>query len=281
MKILHVSFVLSIFFLAVTIMINHPVQAACLVGDDWPNAPCFDRAGEHGPSKELLREQWAPYYQYKGDSWMQMMKTQMIDAIKNGTIKDWIVYSDATGNVWTYYSLNDQVPFFIQPGAQNYTRPNHITSPLQQYKSGTPVEDTQCKQTLVLWLKQDGTPVCVTRQSFPMLVQRGFLLSDSYKQFAINEAKRFIRSSPTFESSAIQNTLKLTVRSTDESFPPIILIEATFDSSSPGYGDKSMINVQQYITHHAMSIVESNTNRIDSAIIDKQWDEINQKFLKH
>lgn len=281
MNILYFSIISVTILLSVNIVINHPVQAACLVGSDWPSAPCYDLPGHQGPSKEILREQWAPYYQYKGDSWMQMMKTQMIDAIKNGTINTWTGHSDAADNVWTYYSLNDQVPFFIQPGAQNYTRPDHMTSPLQQFKSGTPVEDTQCKQTLVLWLKQDGTPICATRQSSQVLLQRDFLSSDSYKQFAINESKRFVRSSPTFESSAIPNTLKLTVQSVEESFPPIILIDVTFDSSSPGYGDKSVINAQPYLTHHTMSITVSDTNRITSAIIDKQWDELSQKFLRY
>lgn len=259
---------------------NNPVFGGCLVGNDWPDAPCHDLPGQT-IGKETLRKEWAPYYQYKGAAWMEMMKTQMIDAIKNGTIKDWIGHSESTGNVWTYYSLNDQVPFFIQPGSQNYTKPDYVISPLQQFKSGTPIEDTQCKKNLVLSLKKDGSPVCVSFQSFPILLQRGFLLSDSYNQFALNEAKRFIHSSPTFESSGIENTLKLTLVSIEESLPPNISIEATFDSSSPGYGDKSMINVQQYLTRHITSITISNINHVTSAIIDHQWDEISQKFLKY
>lgn len=280
MKILYLAITAVVTLVTVSLMMNNPVLAGCLVGNDWPNAPCYDLPG-HTIDKKTLREQWDPYYQYKGAAWMEMMKTQMIDAIKNGTIKDWIDHSEATGNVWTYYSLNDQVPFFIQPGAQNYTRPDNMTSPLQQFRSGTPVEDTQCKKNLVLSLKKDGSPVCVSFQTFPILLQRNFLLSDSYNQFALNETKRFIRSSPTFESSGIENTLNLTLVSVEESLPPNILIKATFDSSSLGYGDKSMINVQSHLIHHTVSIVISNINHVTRAIIDHQWDEINQKFLKY
>ena len=279
MKTLHL-FVISAMVLLVPIVMNHPVFGGCLVGNDWPNAPCYDLPG-HTIDKNTLREQWVPYYQYKGSSWMEMMKTQMIDAIKNGTIKDWAGYSDATRNVWTYYSLNDKVPFFIQPGAQNYTKPDQISSPLQQFKAGTPVEDTQCEENFILWLKLSETPVCVDRQTSQTLLHRGFLLPDSYQQFAIDEAKRFIRSSPTFEFDGMENTLKLSINSVEESFPPNVLILATFDSSTPGYGNENRMSMQPHLTHHSMSIVISDTNRVSQAIIDKQWDELKQKFLKY
>lgn len=260
-------------------IINNSAMAGCAVGGDWPNAPCYDTPGAM-PSKETLRELWAPYYQYKGFDWMEMMKTQMINSIKNGTIKDWIGYNDAHSNVFEYYFLNDQVPFFIPPGAQNYTKPDHVLSPLQQFKSGTPVEDTQCRQSFNLWLKQDGVPVCITTQSTSDLLSRGFLSSDSYKQFAINEANRFIRSSPTFETNGIEDTLKLIIMSIDKSTPPVVSIQAIFDSPSPGYGDKSTINSQPQLTHHIMSITISNTNKVTQATIDRQWDELHQKLIK-
>ncbi|NHH97175.1 hypothetical protein DYY66_1676 [Candidatus Nitrosotalea sp. FS] len=279
MKTLHL-FIISTTVLLVPVMMNNHALGGCLVGGDWPNAPCYDLPG-HTIDKNTLREQWAPYYQYKGASWMEMMKTQMIDAIKNGTINYWSGYSDATGNVWTYYSLNDKVPFFIPPGAQNYTKPDPIPSPLQQFRAGTPLEDTQCKENFVLWLKSDNIPVCVNRQTFSSLLQRGFLLPDSYNQFALNEAKRFIRSSPTFEFDGMENTLKLSVSSVEESFPPITLILATFDSATPGYGNENRMEMPPHLTHHNMSIVISNTNQVSQAIIDKQWDELKQKFLKY
>ncbi|MGI0074026.1 MAG: hypothetical protein ACREA3_09465 [Nitrosotalea sp.] len=279
MKTMFVLFI-SFVFLLIIVMMNNSVKGGCMVSNDWPNAPCYDKPSSMS-SKETLRNLWAPYYQYKGASWMEMMKTQMIDAIKNGTVQSWRYYSDSNNNVWTYYSLNDQIPFFIQPGTQNYTKSDHILLPLQQFKTGTPVEDTQCKKDLVLWLKKDGIPVCISMQSFPILLQRGFLLPDSYEQFAINESKRFIRSSHTFEFNGMENTLKLTVTSVEQSIPPIVSIQATFDSSIPGYGDRSGMNIQPYLTHHTMLVTISNTNEVTQAVIDRQWDEIHQKFLKY
>ncbi|MGI0046533.1 MAG: hypothetical protein ACREBB_05015 [Nitrosotalea sp.] len=181
-----------------------------------------------------------------------------------------------------YYTMNIHLTSSptakkIEIGAQNETKPDHMSLPLQQFRSGTPLEDTQCGKDLVLWMKQDHTPVCVQMQSAAALLHRGFLLQDSYEQFAIDEAKRFIRSCATFRTTGgMENTLKLTITVVEESMPPIVSIHATFDSAHPGYGNMAQSSPINHVVHHVMLITISNTNQITRAIMDKNWDELHE-----
>ncbi len=109
MKIFHLSIIFML--LLVPSMTFHSVKAICLSNSDWPSAPCYGCA-RCTPDKERQREDWNPYYQYKGTAWMEMMKTQMNSAIQNGTLQEWVGHDQANYNVWRYYYLNDQAPLF-------------------------------------------------------------------------------------------------------------------------------------------------------------------------
>lgn len=49
-----------------------------------------------------------------------------------------------------------------------------ITPPIKQFKSGTPVDEIKCKYNLVLIQKYNGLPACVTLETKPQLIERGW-----------------------------------------------------------------------------------------------------------
>lgn len=173
MKTLHL-FVIFTTVLLVPILMNNHALGGCLVGNDWPNAPCYGCPGCI-PSKEKQREEWNPYYQYKGASWMEMMKTQMIGAMKNGTLEDWVSGNQSNYDAWRYYYLNDQAPFFRSSVSGLNDEPHYIPPPLQQLKTGIESKDIACKVGLELMIKTgDGLPVCVRYPTANVLLERGW-----------------------------------------------------------------------------------------------------------
>ena len=161
--------------LLVPVMMNNHVNAVCVLGNsDWPSAPCYGCPGCI-PSKEKQRDEWNPYYQYKGASWMKMMKVHMIGAMKNGTLEDWVTGNDSNYNVWRYYYLNNQAPFFRSSVSGLNDEPHYIPPPLQQLKTGIESKDVACKVGLDLMIKtNDGLPVCVRYPTADILLERGW-----------------------------------------------------------------------------------------------------------
>jgi hypothetical protein len=84
-----------------------PAYAECGPDSDWPEHPCLD-SGTY--SESYLKEVWQKYYDYKGKDWMEAKKAEMDQAIKAGTLREWIDQSDANNNVYYYYRLNGQAP---------------------------------------------------------------------------------------------------------------------------------------------------------------------------
>ena len=160
--------------LLIPMMMNNQAKAICMPSSDWPSAPCYGCPGCI-PSKEKQREEWNPYYQYKGANWMEMMKTKMIGAMKNGTLEDWVTSNDSNYDVWRYYYLNDQAPFFRSSVSGLNDEPHYIPPPLQQLKTGIESKDVACKIGLDLMIKtHDGLPVCVRYPTADILLQRGW-----------------------------------------------------------------------------------------------------------
>lgn len=91
-------------------------------------------------------------------------------------------------------------------------------------------------------------------------------------------ARDFVISSPTFVFDGMEETLQVRLNSVVEISPPEYEIHAKFDSRHGGYGDRTGQMVTQAITPHLMEIVVSE-GKVLSAIIDGQWDEINQKLV--
>jgi len=141
---------------------------------DWPDAPCYGCA-MCTPSMEKQREDWAPYYQYKGVVWMEMMKTQMIEAMKNGTLEDWVTGNQSNYDAWNYYYLNNQAPFFRSSVSGLNDEHPYFPPPLQQLTTGIVSKDVACKKGLNLVIKaEDGSPACVKIETGKVLVKRGW-----------------------------------------------------------------------------------------------------------
>ncbi len=47
-------------------------------------------------------------------------------------------------------------------------------SPLKQFKSGITIDEIQCKESLTLVKKYDGSPACVKSETIPKLIERGW-----------------------------------------------------------------------------------------------------------
>ncbi len=160
--------------LLVPVMMNNNVKALCMLTSDWPNAPCYGDPASI-PSKEKQREDWTPYYQYKGASWMETMKTQMINAMKNGTLEDWVTGNQSNYDVWRYYYVNDQAPFFRSSVSGLNDEHPYFPPPLQQLTTGIAPKDVSCKETLELVIKtEDGSPACVRYTTAALLIERGW-----------------------------------------------------------------------------------------------------------
>jgi hypothetical protein len=91
-------------------------------------------------------------------------------------------------------------------------------------------------------------------------------------------AKDFIVNAPTFKFDGIPESLNVTSAIVLESYPPQYITTITFESRHAGYGDRSGRVLAQVITKHiaTVRVVEGN---VISAVLDNQWDEINQKNL--
>jgi carboxymethylenebutenolidase len=140
-------------------------------------------------------------------------------------------------------------------------------------------DNIQCKEGFVLIFKINGNDACVKPTSVYPLLQRGWAsheLTDTGK-ISIDVASWFIKSSPTFSSDGMEESLNIKINSIRESFPEQYVIEAEFSSRHGGYGDREDKFVTQAITPHTMDLVVSSGNVV-SAIIDEEWDELNQKL---
>lgn len=85
----------------------------CPQNEDWPDRPCYAAYQDFGIEKE--RSDWEPYYDFKGPQWMESKKQEMIQAIQNDTLSDWIESTPETQahhNVHEYYFLFGEVPNF-------------------------------------------------------------------------------------------------------------------------------------------------------------------------
>jgi len=57
-------------------------------------------------------EMWMKYYDYKGESFMESKKSEMIDAFEANRLSEWKSESSENFNVWQYYYLKGEVPGF-------------------------------------------------------------------------------------------------------------------------------------------------------------------------
>lgn len=199
---------------------------------------------------------------------------------------------DSNKNCILYFASNDDGASFTNPVNLS---PNGnskdclgieelILPPLQQLKRGTDPQDVKCKQDyskgyLLALRQRDGQPVCVSANSYLLLLERGWILENSYEMLSLKAAEKFILSSPTFSSNGIPDTLNLDVVSVRKSIPPVLTINGTFETYP--------IDTDQYLENTEsddmvnVSLQVAQINKIHSAIINDTWNEIAQKNIKN
>ena len=100
----------------------------------------------------------------------------------------------------------------------------------------------------------------------------GITENDSEK--IIDFTRQFIIAGPTFSYDGIPETLEIEIVSSDDSGSKFLL-EGKFKTLHTGYGNRENLDLPEDITLHTImiSIVDE---KIISAVIDNQWDELNQ-----
>ncbi len=91
-------------------------------------------------------------------------------------------------------------------------------------------------------------------------------------------AKDFIINAPTFKFDGMPETLNITSAMVLESYPPQYVFTMIFDSRHGGYGDRAGQALLQVITKHT-AVIKVVEGKVVSAVLDNQWDELNQRRL--
>ena len=98
--------------------------------------------------------------------------------------------------------------------------------------------------------------------------------TENDSQKALNIAKQFVITSPTFSYDGISDTLEIEIISADNSDSKFLL-EGKFKTRHSGYGDRAKLDLSEEITLHTVEVVIVD-EKVISAVIDNQWDELNQ-----
>ena len=96
---------------------------------------------------------------------------------------------------------------------------------------------------------------------------------------AIQKAQQFAITHPTFAFDGIPQSLDVNLVSMIQSKFPVYVVQVSFDSEHPGYGNRSGQVLKDVTTHHTLMVMVSNYG-VGSAIIDGKWDEFNQNWQK-
>jgi hypothetical protein len=102
---------------------------------------------------------------------------------------------------------------------------------------------------------------------------------DNKMSEAIASARQFTVTNPTYVFDGIPASLDLKLVSIITGEMPVYVVEADFDSTHVGYGDRTGQTVVKRTTPHNMVVMVSDLG-VGSAIIDGVWDEFNQDWQK-
>ena len=86
--------------------------------------------------------------------------------------------------------------------------------------------------------------------------------------------KQLITTSPTFAFDGIVDSLEIKIISAD-TYESKYFLEGKFKTLHTGYGDRTNLELSKDITLHIIEISVVD-GQIISAVIDNQWDELNQ-----
>jgi hypothetical protein len=91
----------------------------------------------------------------------------------------------------------------------------------------------------------------------------------------VESALSFIISSPTFSFDGVTSSVKILMVTQAMTFK---IVEAEFDCTYEGYGDRSGSYLTEVVTHHN-AILHVTEGKVTIMTIDGVWDEVNQKKL--
>ena len=115
----------------------------------------------------------------------------------------------------------------------------------------------------------------VTDDAFDEMEERMLPTGDTTAEEAESIALSFLRNSPTFKFDGIEASISVSEVFVMESYPVQYAFMVAFECSHPGYGDRTGQVLAQVITPHMIRIVVS-AGEVRSAVIDGEWDELNQ-----
>ncbi len=93
---------------------------------------------------------------------------------------------------------------------------------------------------------------------------------------AIQDAVRFLKSSPTFRFDGIPRSIR--VESAEPLTPGRWRITLYFECRHSGYGDRSGLILLPVITPHRLELI-IDRGIIEEAVIDGVWDELHQRSI--
>ena len=112
-----------------------------------------------------------------------------------------------------------------------------------------------------------------------MLTQIPATQEDQERSNAIDVAKNYLVTSPTFAFDGLPDTLDVEHVSIMESSPVQYLIKIAFDSAHGGFGNRDDQVLTQVITPHKIDIIVSEGTVI-SAVTDETWDELHLQYVQ-
>ena len=189
------------------VKLDDTIFAECKRDLDWQHKPCYTINSYPGIEQE--KKDWSAYSRTKPDFLWETKLKEIKIMMNADNFQGWVekhgpldgknekfYESNENKNVWYYHYLQGSVPHYktgkyIQPDYREILGENKIkdfdcpikydevlcpdvASPLKQTQSGTAVEDIQCKESLVLLLKYDGSPFCVKSKTAEILKHRGW-----------------------------------------------------------------------------------------------------------
>jgi len=164
---------------------------------------------------------------------------------------------------------------------------------LKQYKMKIPEDELRCyREGTTLAFKIDGKPACLTVSTLAKLLERGWVaekryepLPDmefpgkpNYSEMAFGAAHKFLDSSKTFTFDGTERNGGYGNLAYKDGSPPIYLLDGDFSLDTTGYGERINQEVSEIETRHNI-VLKIKGSDVVYAVIDNQWDEINQKFI--
>jgi len=139
---------------------SQQADGLCMENEDWADAPCWSKrcANSNEPActdSNWWKERWGSYYDYKGKEWMEIKKSELLDAIEKNNFVEWksLTRDSAHDNVYNYYFYMGEIPnsdgMFVD---QIFATENFALNAYEQlnYRLDTDPEFAQLVQTKVV-----------------------------------------------------------------------------------------------------------------------------------